>query len=174
MVAHHAVEEGIHLRYALRSYPTVAVALLALIAVVTLGTVAYSRWRGWKAVDVLPANSALALWLLVSVYHRNYDSVVMILALVFLLSVIVDWKLAAASKVLLGLYYLLVVAVLCLPGDILESFVAHQQFVLLKIIIDRSITAAVIGTLGITLWLLLLRPRLAPPKELPSSLPVSN
>ena len=159
MVAHHATELGIHLGYTLRDFPQLAMALVAVVSLITLFAIGYTLRRRWMASDLLPVNSVLVLWILLVVYHRHYDSLMTILFLVLCLSAIGSWQLSTSQKVGLGILYLLGVVVLALPSDIQRSFITRAQADFYMAWRDRGVTALIAAMWIANLWLLPRTPR---------------
>ena len=159
MVGFHAVQPGVHLGYLLRDYPQASMWLVAAITVVTLGLVVRSRLQGWMKADVLAVNSVMILWILLAVYHRNYDTLAVIAALVLLLSAATTWQLPPRHKFLLICVWLVVVFIMCLPGDILEVYIAHDHLVQFKNWVEHLMTLAIALLWASNLWLLFKTPR---------------
>ncbi len=159
MLARHAVEPGVHLGYPLRDTPLIAQMLVALITVVTLWVVWRSYQRGWLAADLLPVNSALVLWTLLAAYHRNYDALMVILFLILCLSAATTWQLPPRQAQMLGLFWLVALGIMCLPGEILRPFVTDAQAELFLLWVDRAITMGMVAMLAVNLWLLPRTPR---------------
>jgi hypothetical protein len=157
----HSTLPGIHFTSKLGGLPQLALVLVAAVTLLTFVMVGTSRWRGWTAVDVLPVTSVLILWSLLAVYHRNYDSLVVIAFMVFCLSVIATWQLPAIQRKSLGLFYLFVLFVMCLPGDLLRNFLPESQVESALFGIDWAITVAIVAMLAVNLWLLPRTPRLS-------------
>lgn len=159
MVAHHAVERGVHIGYPLREYPLIAQALVAVVTVATLWAIWRTHQRGWLAADLLPVNSALILWTLLVAYHRNYDALMVILFLILCLSAATTWQLPQRQAQRLGLFWLVALGILCLPGEILRPFVTDAQAELFLLWVDRAMTVAMVAMLAVNLWLLPRTPR---------------
>ena len=159
MVARHAVEVGVHVGYLLREYRIVANVVVAAITLLTLGMVWHTRQRGWLAADLLPVNSALILWTVLAAYHRNYDALMVILFLILCLSAATTWQLPARQAQTLGLFWLVALGVMCLPGEIVRPFVTDAQADLFLVWVDRAMTLALVAMLAVNLWLLPGTPR---------------
>jgi hypothetical protein len=154
MVAHHAGQAGIHLGFLLRNYPQFAMALVAILSLMTLAVVAYTWRLGWTEAHTLAVNSALLLWIIVAVYHRNYDTVMVIGFFVFCLSVIATWQLSPLHTMLLGIFYVLTLGVMCLPGEILGIFLGAERTELFILWLDRALSVVIVAMLAVNLWLL--------------------
>lgn len=159
MLARHAGQAGVHLGYFLQAYPQVVTSLVVVGTILTLGVVAYSWWRGWMAVDLPAVNSVLVLWTLLATYHRVYDTLMVILFLILCLSVATKWQLPTRQVYGWGLFWLILVAIVCLPGEIVPPFFTAaqaQQFVLW---VEGSMTIALVAMWVANLWLLPRTPR---------------
>jgi hypothetical protein len=159
MIEFHAVQLGVHLGYLLRSEPQIAAWLVVMGSLITLAMVLYSRRRGWTSADLLPVNSVMILWILLAVYHRNYDTLAVIPSLILCLSAATTWQLPPRQSLGLGLAWLVVLFVMCLPGDAIGPFVTDEQVAQFKLWVERSLTLGVGAMWAVSLWLLPRTPR---------------
>jgi hypothetical protein len=159
MISRHSVQPGVHLGYALHSYPLFMNVLVVAGSVVTLTMVGYRRWQGWLAADVLPVNSVLVMWVLLAAYHRNYDALMVILFLILCLAAAATWQLPPGQALMLGIVWLLSLIVMCLPGDLIRVIATDEQAALFLIWVDRAMTVAIAMMWAVNLWLLLRTPR---------------
>ncbi len=159
MVEHHSSQVGIHLAYLLRDRPLFAAWATIAGTLVVAGAVVWSWWRGWSDHHLLPINSLLVLWLLVAVYHRNYDSLVTILFLVLILAAATTWGLGRRQAVMLGLVWLLGLGVMALPGDIVRPLMGDAQATRFMHWVDRVATFTICVMVLVNLWLLPRVPR---------------
>lgn len=160
MLARHAGQTGVHLGYYLAAYPQVVTGLVVVGTLLTLGMVASSWRRGWQAVDVLAVNSVLVLWTLLATYHRVYDTLMVILFLLLCLSVATRWQLPPQQAQIWGVFAMILVAIVCWPGEIVPPFLTEVQAQLFILWVEGAMTGALVAMWAANLWLLPRTPRL--------------
>lgn len=159
LLSYHAVRNGVHLGYLLRDFPVVANGLVVVGTVVVLWLLWQSRQRGWLATDLLPVNSALALWVLLPAYHGSHDTVVVILFLILCLSAATRWQFPPEKARHFGLVWLLGLAMMVLPGDAVTFMMTQEQARVFLRVVEWSMSVAIMVMLGINLWMLPQTPR---------------
>lgn len=160
MVSFYSVgQPGVHLGYGFADYPGLTLVLLVFGTGMTLAALVYLYRRGLLATDLLPLNSLLCLWTLLVIYHRIYDTMVVLLFLTACLSAITAWQLPARQAQILGVFWVLALFVMCLPGEMLDRFLPADQAKLLIAWIDQSIIVMLLAMWGVNLWLLPRTPR---------------
>ena len=160
MIASHAGQAGVHLGYVLSAYPQGVTLLVIIGSLLTMGVVLYSWRQGWMASDLLAVNSVLVLWTLLATYHRVYDTLMAILFLLLCLSVATKWQMPLRQARGWGLFWLVLVAIVCLPGEIVPPFFTEAQAQLFVLWVEGSMTGALVAMWGANLWLLPRTPRL--------------
>lgn len=160
MVASHAGQDGVHLGYLLAAFPRVTVFLVVAGSLWTLAVVMQSWQRGWLASDWLVVNSVFMLWTLLAVYHRVYDTLMVMPFLILCLSVATRWQLTSRQRVAWGIFWLLLVAVVCWPGEIVPLFFSTTQAAQYVGWVEGAMTVALVAMWGTNLWLVSRVPRL--------------
>ena len=160
MVSFYSVgQPGVHLGHGLSNYPGLAIVLLVVGSGVTLAALLYLYRRGVLAADLLPLNSLLCLWLLLAIYHRVYDTMIVLLFLTVCLSAITAWHLPARQAQVLGVCWVIFLFVMCLPGEMLDSFLPADLATTWIAWVDQSIIVTLVAIWGVNLWLLPRTPR---------------
>jgi hypothetical protein len=158
---HAAALEGVHLAAWLPNQPIVVNTLIVAGSIVTVGTVLLARRRGWIATDLLVVNGVLALWTLLVAYHRVYDTMLVLFFLVAALVAATRWQLPRGQAYALGLFWLAVVGVLCVPGSIVPPWLSASQADLFVLGVERSVTVALLAMWAVNLWLVMRSSRMA-------------
>lgn len=150
---------SVHLGSLLRDLPWLVMPLVVIGSLVTLLAVVISWRRGWAEIDLLAVNSLLLLWVLLASYHRVYDTMLMVFFWILCLSAAAQWQLGRSQRYFLGIFWLISVVVMCLPGESVPSFLSEERSELLVVLIDRSVTVIAVAMWVVNLWLLAQRPR---------------
>jgi hypothetical protein len=151
---------GVHLSYLLRDMPALATGLVIVGTVITLIVFFLSWRRGWLAADLTPVNSFLALWTILAAYHRVYDTMVALLFLILCLSAATTWRLPRYQSWSLGLFFVLCVVILCLPGELVDSFLPPVEADAVVAWFDLTIIVTLVVMWAVNIWLIAKTPRL--------------
>lgn len=154
MVGRHQVQVGIHLPFLLRAWPNLAQGVVVTGTLVVAGAVLWSWRRGWNHHHLLAVNSLMVTWLLVAVYHRNYDSLVVILFLTLCLAAATTWPLQLRQRWILGGVWLVSLGIMALPGEMVRPLVGDAAADLFMAWVDRAASLAVLLMVGVNIWLL--------------------
>jgi uncharacterized protein (TIGR03382 family) len=154
MIARHAAQPGVHFTYALRAAPWLAQA--AVVGITLL--VAWALWHNRRVIerpgDALAVHALLMPWLLLVTYHRNYDTLAVILWLVWALAAAAAWQLPHGQVRNVAVGWLLALGVMALPGEIVRPFLNDAQADLFLIWVDRAATVVLLGMVAGAAWLL--------------------
>jgi hypothetical protein len=162
MIPRHAsAVEGVHLGAWLPNQPLLVNILIVIGTIVTVVIVLYAGRRGWAATDLLAVNGVLALWTLLVAYHRVYDTMLSLFFLVAALVAAMRWQLPQLQRYALGIFWLVVVGVLCVPGSLVPPFLSALQADLFVRWVEQSVTGAVLAMWVVNLWLLVRTPRIS-------------
>jgi hypothetical protein len=151
--------EGIHLGFLLPDQPILVGALVALGTIITLAAVIISWRRGWLPADWVAVNSLLMIWTLLMAYHRVYDIMLVFFFWVLCLYALTIWQLPRLQAQFLGIFWLVSVVIMCLPGESTLPFISPEQAEIFLFWSIQSVTLVIIAMWVVNLWLLGKTPR---------------
>jgi hypothetical protein len=152
--------EGVHLSAWLPDQLFIVNVVVVVGSIITLVTLFYAGGRGWVGSDLLTVNGVLALWTLLVAYHRVYDTMLVLFFLVVALVAATCWQLPRTQTYALGLFWLMAVGVLCVPGSLVPPFLSASQVDLFVLWVERSVTVVVVAMWAVNVWLVVRTPRI--------------
>jgi hypothetical protein len=153
---------GIHWAALLPAAGPVAAAVVGLLSAVVVGALVWWLRQSRLPGDLLLVNAILAVWILLAVYHRNYDTFLAVLLVVYGVGLLTTRVLAPRQALGLVLFLAGAVAVLCLPGEVVARFMSAEQAERFVVAVDRMLTWTLTAMLGVGLALLGQRTHQAP------------